>query len=146
VGSLCVQFSWYNLKIFFALVLFIYGVYPQRKNMVVQNVLGVNKRYRYLSFDLLYCDGLRNKCFSKVSNVAVLSPPQTQGYIVDWSVNMKSYFIHITEDMKWIWCSKFWTVGLENLVLYFWTVSLLTHTFTDQWQSSPPQHVTVFPY
>jgi len=64
----------------------------------------------------------------------LVSPPQTQGYVVDWSVNMKSYFMHITEDMKWIWCSRFWTVGQENLVLHFWTVSLLTHTFTDQWQ------------
>jgi len=39
--------------------------------MMVQNVLGMNNHYKYLSFDLLYCDGLRNKCFSKTSNAAV---------------------------------------------------------------------------
>ena len=39
--------------------------------MMLQNVLGMNNQYKYLSFDLLYCDGLRNMCFSKTSNAAV---------------------------------------------------------------------------
>jgi len=50
---------------------FMYGVYPQRMNMMVQNMLGMNNQYRYLRFDLLCCDGLRNKCFSKTGNAAV---------------------------------------------------------------------------
>jgi hypothetical protein len=87
-----------------------YGVHPQKMNMMIQNMLGMNNWYRYLIFDLLYCDSQRNKCFSKTNNAAVtVTTTNTRVHSGLWTVNMKSYIMHITEDMKLIRCSKFWT-------------------------------------